>query len=178
MNSEKITKTVFTAISAVSLGFIEAILSIYTRRIIPMVQWNSQVKDIKSLTKLLNDQQLLWTQQAAEIASLLIIVSIAFAAGKDGRQRAALLMLAAGLWKLFKTVFMFIMIGWPGGSAQWEIVTLWPAPCLAPVYLSVLMCLILLVIAFILLKEPQKEEPAYEPAVPKKKKSVKKSAGR
>jgi len=172
MNNEKIFKTALIFIIGSALGLLDAVFSIYTKKIIPMSEWNLHSGSISSLTEVFKSYQLLQIGQASEITILIIIIACAFASGFDAKTRAGFLLLLLGLWKSLRVLFLFFIIGYPKDFAAWDLVFLYPSLTFSPVYLTFGISLIFLILAFILLtKQGGEASNNSKPARKKKKKS-------
>ena len=78
-----------------------------------------------------------------ELATLLMLGSVGWLAGQTWRSRAALAVLAFGVWDVFYYVFLVPLTGWPRSLLDWDILFLlplpWWGPVLAPVLIACLM---------------------------------------
>ena len=153
-----------------ALGFINAIFDIYARRIMPLEQWDLHVKDAKTLTEFLSKYNLLLTGQYAEIAVFIVIIAATLGIGYCAASRTGFLLILLGLWKSSKLLFMFFAIGWPSSLDKWDILFLFPSPVLSPVYITVILSVLLLIIAFALLVIKNEEAPVAKTPRKKKKK--------
>lgn len=167
MDNVKKLKIILILIMGSALGFISAIIDIYARRIMPIAQWNQQVRDVKTLTEFLREYNLLLTGQYTEISMLIVIIVAALGIGYCAVSRTSFLLILLGLWKSSKLLFMFFAIGWPSGWDRWDVILLFPSTVLSPVYITISLSVLLIIIAFALLFINRED-------VPKAKKSRKK----
>lgn len=85
-----------------------------------------------------------------ELATLLILLSIAFLAGKNGWTRFAYFMFSFGMWDSWYYIWLKIFISWPASFLTWDLLFLiplpWAGPVLAPLIVSVSMIVAALMI--------------------------------
>ncbi len=78
-----------------------------------------------------------------ELATLIMLFTVGWLAGRTWRARIGYMVLAFGVWDIFYYVFLRIMCGWPQSLLDWDILFLiplpWWGPVLAPVLIAVLM---------------------------------------
>jgi hypothetical protein len=78
-----------------------------------------------------------------EVATLLMLGSVGWLAGRTWRSRVALAALAFGVWDVFYYLFLVPLTGWPRSLLDWDILFLlplpWWGPVLAPVLIAGLM---------------------------------------
>jgi hypothetical protein len=72
-----------------------------------------------------------------EFATLIMLGSVGFLAGRSGLEKFGLFIYAFGIWDIFYYVFLKLLIGWPASLFTWDILfllpTTWVGPILAPV---------------------------------------------
>ena len=80
-----------------------------------------------------------------EFATLVMLFTVGFLAGRTWRARIGYAVVAFGVWDIFYYVFLKMMCGWPHSLLDWDILFLlplpWWGPVLAPVLISLLMIL-------------------------------------
>ncbi|MBI5766179.1 MAG: hypothetical protein HZA93_00170 [Verrucomicrobia bacterium] len=78
-----------------------------------------------------------------ELATMVMLGTVGWLAGRSGRARFGYFVAAFGLWDIFYYVFLVPMTGWPHSVLDWDILFLlplpWWGPVLAPVMIAVLM---------------------------------------
>lgn len=119
-------------IFAIAFGFVEAAVVVYLRRIFGDP---AQV--------IIPDGQLLRIEQVREAATIIMLIAVAFLAGKNIRNRIAAFFLAFGLWDIFYYVFLRLSIGWPKTLLDPDVFFLLPVPWLGPVIVPIIISLIL-----------------------------------
>lgn len=78
-----------------------------------------------------------------EAATLVMLLTVGFLAGRTQRERLGYLAIAFGIWDVFYYVFLRLMDVWPASVFDWDILFLlplpWWGPVIAPVGIAVLM---------------------------------------
>jgi hypothetical protein len=80
-----------------------------------------------------------------EAATLVMLASVGWLAGRSWRSRLAHAMLAFGMWDLAYYAFLRVLTGWPATLLDWDVLFLlplpWWGPVLAPMLIGGLMIL-------------------------------------
>jgi hypothetical protein len=96
------------------------------------------------------DQRILLIEIAREAATLLMLVGVAWLAGKSFKEGFAYFLLSFAVWDIFYYLWLKAFIGWPSSLLEWDILFLipftWLGPVLAPVVCSITMILLAIVI--------------------------------
>ena len=78
-----------------------------------------------------------------EAATLVMLCSVGWLAGRTWRSRLGYAMMAFGVWDILYYVFLIPMTGWPRSPFDWDILFLlplpWWGPVLAPILIATLM---------------------------------------
>jgi hypothetical protein len=84
-----------------------------------------------------------WAELIRELATLIMLATVGWLAGRTWRSRLAYGVLAFGVWDIGYYVFLRPLTGWPKSLLDWDILFLlplpWWGPVLAPVLIAVLM---------------------------------------
>jgi hypothetical protein len=87
-----------------------------------------------------------------EAATIVMLVTLAVAAGTYGLEKFAYLIFCFGVWDIFYYVFLKIFLDWPETLLTWDILFLipvpWTGPVLAPVIVSITMIIVALIIVY------------------------------
>lgn len=85
-----------------------------------------------------------------EVATMLLLVSIAAVASKNFNVGFAWFIYAFAIWDIFYYFFLYVFLGWPENLLTWDVLFLlpftWVGPVIAPIINSVCMILLALVI--------------------------------
>jgi hypothetical protein len=83
------------------------------------------------------------TEIPRETATLVMLATVSWLAGRNGRTRFAYFLVAFGIWDIFYYVFLVPLTGWPRSVLDWDILFLiplpWWGPVLAPLSIAALM---------------------------------------
>jgi hypothetical protein len=78
-----------------------------------------------------------------ELSTLVMLFTVGWLAGRNGRSRLAYFTLAFGVWDIFYYLFLIPLTGWPRSLLDWDILFLlplpWWGPVIAPVSIAALM---------------------------------------
>jgi len=72
-------------------------------------------------------------EMARESATMLLLVAVAWLAGKRFYDRLAWFLIAFGVWDIFYYVWLKVLLDWPDSLLGWDILFLIPVPWVAPV---------------------------------------------
>jgi len=83
------------------------------------------------------------TELVREVATMLMLASVGWLAGRNWRTRVSYALIAFGVWDIFYYVFLAVIVGWPKSLFDWDVLFLiplpWWGPVLAPVLIAALM---------------------------------------
>lgn len=124
------------AVYAVAMAWVESAVVLYlrtmTQRLDPL-----QASPLPPLPRVTE------AELVREVATLLMLGTVGWLAGRDLRSRAGYALLAFGLWDIFYYVFLRPLTSWPRSLLDWDVLFLlplpWWGPVVAPVSIAVLM---------------------------------------
>jgi hypothetical protein len=140
---------------AIAFGYVEASVVVYLRSIYqPMRTAYHPDIDADSLFPLITLEQLrdqgrayeqqLYVELGRELATLVMLVTVAWAACRSRREWFAMFAFMFGVWDIVYYIVLRLWIGWPASVMDWDILfllpTIWAGPVLTPVLIAV--CLI------------------------------------
>jgi hypothetical protein len=112
-----------------AMGWWEGVVVVYIRKILQL--------SIPDLTKIVMGQipaDLIFIERTREIATIVILVAIAFLLEKKWRRRLAAFLWAFAVWDIFYYVTLKILINWPPSLSTVDCLFLIPCPWIAPVW--------------------------------------------
>ena len=123
---------------AVAMAWMEAATVFYIRALVDRIEpYQAEPLPIHGVLGTVE----LWR----EAATLVLLATVGWLAGRTWRQRAGYAALAFGIWDVLYYVFLRPISGWPRTLLDWDILFLlplpWWGPVLAPVSIAVLMIL-------------------------------------
>ncbi len=123
---------------AIAMAWVESAVVVYLRVLIGRV-------DPYQADPLPISAGLGWIEVGREAATLVMLWTVGWLAGRTGRGRAGYSLIAFGVWDIFYYVFLVPMSGWPASLLDWDVLFLvplpWWGPVLAPVLISLLLIL-------------------------------------
>ena len=98
----------------------------------------------------------LWVELARELATMVMLASVAVLTGTNRWQRFAYFLMAFGVWDIFYYLWLKIMINWPSSIFDWDILFLLPVPWIGPVVAPVLVSFFMILGGLATLREGQR----------------------
>ncbi len=121
---------------AVAMAWVESAVVFYLRRLVDRM-------DPYQPNPLPLAGDIGWAEVVREAATMVMLLSVGWLAGRTWRARFGGFVLAFGLWDIFYYVFLRLMTGWPRSLFDWDILFLiplpWWGPVLAPALIATLM---------------------------------------
>lgn len=148
-SNDRIVITTCTA--GLICGFIDALFTIYYRKIIPAAQWALTEGVPSKIKALFGKYNLLWTEQAREAAILLLLLLISLLIANQSKRWAALLISIAS-WKAGRLLSLYFLIDWPKNITSYDILSIWPYAAVIPIWATTAFCLFLTIAAYLILK--------------------------
>ena len=97
-------------------------------------------------------RRLLLTEAGREAATIVIIFTSCVLFGRNRRQRFAYFLTIFAIWDIFYYLWLKILLDWPGSIMDWDVLflmpTVWAAPVLAPLLVSLTMLLFAAIILY------------------------------
>ena len=130
----------WVAIFAIAFAWVESAVVVYLREIFyegseifPLsINWQNGEYAGHYLTRI---------ELIRESATIIMLVSVGWIAGRTRWQKFCFFMIAFGVWDIFYYVWLKVMIGWPEGLLTWDILFLLPLPWVGPVITPVLIAI-------------------------------------
>lgn len=87
-----------------------------------------------------------------ELASITIIIVVAWLAGQKFWERFANFLIIFGIWDIFYYIFLKVTIGWPLSLMDWDVLFLIPLPWIGPVMAPVSVAMMMITSGLLMLK--------------------------
>ncbi|MGB1037055.1 MAG: hypothetical protein ACPGYY_00275 [Bacteroidia bacterium] len=134
--SKNTQKTIlWIVLFGISFGMVEAAVVIYMRALYFPEGFSFPINAI--------DDPIVFTELWREAATILMLAAAGILAGKSKAERFAYFLISFAVWDIFYYVFLKVFIDWPASLMTWDILFLlpvaWIGPVIAPVFLSILM---------------------------------------
>lgn len=96
-----------------------------------------------------------------EAATLVMLLTVGWLAGRTWRSRWAYALLAFGVWDIFYYVFLKPLTAWPSSLLDWDVLFLIPLPWWGPVIAPVAISLVLIVFGTLVSQFDQPDQPLW-----------------
>jgi len=126
MNRKLISLILFS----IAMAYLEASVVVYLRKIYYPGGFSFPLKQIET--------KMLIIEIGREIATLLMILSIAYIFGTTLRKRFITFLLAFGIWDIFYYAWLKLLINWPLSLLEDDLLFLVPIPWISPVIAPVI----------------------------------------
>lgn len=130
-----IRKIIWVIVFSVSMAFVESAVVVYLRAIYYPGGFKFPLKPITD--------NLIAVEVLREVATILILLSVAVLISKKLWERFAYFLFCFGAWDIFYYVWLKVLLDWPPSIFEWDILFLiplpWTGPVIAPVIISMLM---------------------------------------
>ncbi|MBK8848277.1 MAG: hypothetical protein IPO27_17760 [Bacteroidetes bacterium] len=138
-----ITKTFWLlTIFSIAMGFIETAVVVYLRE---LFYPNGFAFPLTSMSN-----TIIITELLRELATIIMLASIGYMAGKNAHQRFANFIFCFAVWDIFYYVFLKVLLNWPDTILDWDILFLIPVPWVGPVLAPVLISMAMIVWYFLI----------------------------
>ena len=145
-------KIVMIVFFAAAFGYLEAAVVVYIREIFYPAGFTFPIADF---SKMAGAGRLALTEIGREAATLVMIYTCCWVAGRNFRSRAAYFLIIFAVWDIFYYVFLKLLLNWPASIMDWDILFLIPVTWASPVLAPVITSLMMLIVAGVLLSGRQ-----------------------
>lgn len=132
----KFSRWLVVVLFAVAMAWVESAVVFYLRTLINRIEpyQPNPLPEFGGLAR---------AELIRELATIIMLFTVGWLAGKRPRTRLGYFLVAFGVWDIFYYVFLKVLTGWPHSLLDWDILFLiplpWWGPVLAPVCIAVLM---------------------------------------
>lgn len=144
-------KLFFLTLFGISFGYLEAIVGVYIRRILPPDGWK-YLTSSPDISAFLIKNKILFIEQTREVSTIVILLVISILAGTKFKERLAYFLWSFGIWNIFYYVSLYLWLKWPKSIFELDILFLIPHPLIVPCILPIGFSLLFLWTALLLLK--------------------------
>ncbi|NOZ67734.1 MAG: hypothetical protein GXP46_00460 [Deferribacteres bacterium] len=147
-NSSFRARIIWVIIFGVAMAFVESAIVVYLRAIF-------YPEGFRFPLKALVDYKIL-VEVMREAATIFMLLSVAYLAGRSLWERFAYFMLSFGVWDIFYYVWLKVLIDWPSSIFEWDILFLIPLPWIGPVIAPVSIAFLMIVFSMLILHSFEK----------------------
>jgi len=130
---------ILSGVFAIAMGFLEAIVVVYLRKIYYPWGFDFPLQAISS--------GMLSLELYREICTMVMLVIIALIAGKNRLQKFTWFIYCFAIWDIFYYVGLKLFLNWPPSLLTWDILFLIPVPWISPVLAPVVCSLTMILLA-------------------------------
>jgi len=134
---------------SVAFGYIESAVVVYLRQIFYPEGFTFPLNSFGLGDPIF--RPLLLTEVGREAATILLILTGAWLAGRNTQQRVAYFMTIFAVWDIFYYVWLYVLIRWPTSIMDWDILFLIPGVWASPVLYPLIISITMLVFAVVML---------------------------
>jgi hypothetical protein len=116
-----------TAVFATAFGYLEAAVVLYLRTMVNRI-------DPYQPNPLPATAALAFPELGRELATMIMLGTLGWLAGRTWRGRIGFALLAFGIWDITYYIFLIPLTGWPNSLSDWDILFLIPLPWWGPVW--------------------------------------------
>jgi hypothetical protein len=137
LNRNFFSRILTVSIFAAAMGYLEAAVAVYLRRLyypdgfIFPLRIPSEIAGIEI---------------AREAATIIMLLTVAMLAGKRFWKRFGYFLILFGVWDIFYYIWLKVVIDWPAGILDTDVLFLVPLPWIGPVIAPVLVSLLMIII--------------------------------
>lgn len=129
---------ILTGLFAIAMGFLEACVVVYLRELYYPNGFDFPLQTMPG--------RILAVELVREICTMVMLISIAWIAGKNKLQKFAWFIYCFAVWDIFYYVGLKLFLNWPPSLMTWDLLFLipvaWVGPVLTPVICSLTMILL------------------------------------
>jgi hypothetical protein len=127
--SSRWTRLAVVALYAAAMAFVEAMVVFYLRRLFAL-----QYSAVFTAGRFSFPHAYLRHEQLREAATIVMLLAVAYLAGRGPWQKAAYFLFAFGIWDIGYYVALKVMLDWPTSLATRDLLFLSPSSWWAPVW--------------------------------------------
>lgn len=140
-----VLQVLLVTLFAIAMGYVEAAVVVYLRALyypdgfpIPVKLGALPIRFTR-IPEFENrmPQSMLRTEVGREVATIVMLASLALLVGSTPAQMLGVFLLAFGVWDIFYYVFLKLLIRWPESLKTLDVLFLIPVPWIGPVWLPV-----------------------------------------
>jgi len=136
-NNNLIRTIIFVTLYAIAMGYMESAVVIYLRELFYKDGFEFPLRLIPSFIGRI--------EFLREVATIIMLLGLAYVSGKTKLQRFAYYAYAFAIWDIFYYVFLYVFLGWPQSLSTWDILFLIPVPWVGPVWAPCLISLLMII---------------------------------
>ena len=137
-----VARLLVLAIYAAAMGWVEAVVVVYLRGLLGFTHASVPPPPEQVLGHLGSQAWVVPTEQTREAATIVMLATVAWLAGRSFRSRFGAFLIAFGVWDIFYYVALFLLVRWPPSLTTMDLLflippsPLWNQPVWVPIAIS------------------------------------------
>ena len=133
------------AVFAAAMGWLEGVVVVYIRGLLGVAQHDALPRGDEVMRRFAALPWLLRAEQSRELATLVMLATVAWLTGDRARSRIGGFLIAFGIWDIVYYVALYAMLGWPASPMDMDVLFLipphpwWSQPVWVPIAISCLL---------------------------------------
>jgi hypothetical protein len=149
LNPKQIKIIFWITVFAIGMGFLESAVVVYLRNIYYPEGFQFPLSPIDNFIAI--------TELLRETATLLMLISIGWIAGKSPISKFAFFIYSFAIWDIYYYVFLKLLLGWPESLLTWDILFLIPVTWVGPVIAPIILSLTMILLAYLIIMYEQND---------------------
>ena len=142
-----VEKFLLLALFGIAMAYVEGVVVVYLRKVLGIVDLELNNASLNKFS-----EQYLFIEKTREVATLVMLVSVAFLIGDTWLDKMVVFFWTFALWDLFYYCSLYFLIKWPPKLTTIDVLFLIPRPWIAPVWVPIgISSIIITIIAILLL---------------------------
>ena len=139
------SKLLLLAIFGIAMAHFEAVVVVYLRKALGMLDTESNKESLMKLTK-----QYKHIEMTREAATIIMLVVLAYIVGSTWVEKGVFFLWTFAFWDLFYYFSLYILIRWPPKLTTIDVLFLIPKPWIAPVWFPIGISSVTIIVIFLL----------------------------
>jgi hypothetical protein len=120
------------ALFGIAMAHLEGVVVVYLRKALGMLDSESNKESLEKFPV-----RYLYIEMTREAATIIMLVVIAYIAGRDWIEKGVFFLWTFAFWDLFYYLSLYILIKWPPKLTTTDVLFLIPKPWIAPVWFPI-----------------------------------------
>jgi hypothetical protein len=138
-------KLLLLAVFGIAMAHLEGVVVVYLRKALGMLDSESNKESLEKIAP-----SFLKIEITREVATIIMLVVIAYLAGSTWLERGILFLWTFAFWDLFYYLSLYILIKWPPTLKTIDVLFLIPKPWIAPVWFPISVSSVTIVVIVLL----------------------------
>ncbi len=123
---QRAARLAVVALFAAAMGWLEGVVVVYIRSLLGIAHAAGYPSEAEVMARMRALAWLLPTEQGREVATLVMLATVAWLAGARPRGRFAAFLVVFGVWDLVYYAALVALVRWPPSLTTWDLLFLLP----------------------------------------------------